>query len=411
MHETFRFARLEEVPDVARLVRHSFIGRTQLQFEEYLRGGEYGGVETLWVGEAGGRLTAACQLLSFVQWVGGSRLPIMGLALVAVSPTHRRQRVAGRLVTAGMRQARERGDLASALFPFRVRFYEDLGYGLAGEAHQYLVPPERFPDAPERRRVSLVLTDEDFAAVRGIYDRWAAAENGQLERREGHWDRVWDGERAGVIFRSEAGEPEGYAVVRYRSDLPPADRLLEVEERAWLTPAARRGIYAWLGSLGDQWSLAAYRAHPDEGFADLVREPRLPPDSQPGWGLWFPSATLLAGPMFRLLDVRAAWAVRRVAQEAALTVRFEVQDEQLPENSGSWRLRLERGGVEVERSDTGGVDITMRLPVRVLSRIFIGAFLPSSAVEAGLAVADPPGALQALDTALRLRRPWTFDRV
>jgi predicted acetyltransferase len=411
MTEQFRFARADEVPDIARLVRHSFIGRTQAEFEENLRDGPLGGLETVWVGEAGGRLSSACLLLRFMQWVGGSRLPLMGLGLVAVSPAHRRQRVAGRLVTSGMRQARERGDLATALYPFRIRFYEDLGYGLAGEAHQYMLPPEQFPDAPERRQVSLVLDDADFADVRRVYERWASTETGQLERHAGHWQRVLEGERAGAVFRNQAGEAEGYAIVRYRSDLPSAQRFLEVEERAWLTPAARRGIYAWIASLSDQWRLVAYRAHPDEGFADVVREPRLPSDgAPPPWGLWFPAATLMGGPMFRLLDVPAAWAVRRVSPAAALTLRIQVQDAQIPENDGSWRLRLENGGVEVERSDSGGVDVTLRLSVRVLSRIFIGALAPSAAVEAGQAEADRAELLPALDDALRLRRPWTFDR-
>jgi predicted acetyltransferase len=367
-------------------------------------------VEALWVGEQDGHPHAACHLLRFHQWVSGTRLPMMGLAAVSVSPAHRRQRVAGRLVATGLRRARELGDVVSALFPFRVGFYGDLGYGLAGEAHQYMVPPGWFPDAPERLNVHLVRSDEDRAALRSVYDRWAAGENGQLERHDGHWRKVWEGERAGFVFRSAEGAAEGYALVRYRSDLPPAERFLEVEERAWLTPAARRGIYAWLASLGDQWRMIAYRAHPEEGFGEVIREPRLPLGEQPGWGLWFPAATVMAGPMFRLLDAPAAWAMRRVDPEAALTMEIAVRDPELPENEGPWRLRFEQGGVEVERSAGGGVDISLRLPMRILSSIFIGALAPSVAVAAGLATADRPEWLPRLDAALRLRRPWTFDR-
>jgi predicted acetyltransferase len=411
MSESFRIAREEDVPDTARLVGHSFIGRPPEYFQEVLRSGPWGGVEILWVGEERGRLTSACQLISFQQWVGGACLPMMGLAAVAVSPSHRRRRVAGRLVTSGLRYARERGDLVSALYPFRIRFYEELGYGLAGEAHQYLLPPEQFPDSAERLRIELVRGGDDRQVIRALYDRWAPTQNGQLMRHDGHWKRLWEGERAGVVYRSEGGVPEGYAVVRYRSDLAPAERFLDVEERVWLTPAARRGIYAWLASLGDQWRLLAYRAHPEEGFAEIVREPRLPlAGGPPHWGLWFPSATLMVGPMFRLLDVGRAWEQRRVEPSATTTLGLEVQDEQIPENAGSWRLRLEDGRVGVERSGGAGVDVSLRLPVRVLSRLFIGALTPTVAVDAGLAETDRPDRLAALDAALRLPRPWTFDR-
>lgn len=410
--ETFRFAREDEIPEIARLVGHSFVGRTQEQLEEALGSGPFGGVEILWIGEEDGLPTSACHLIRFHQWVGGARLPMMGLALVTVSPTHRRRRVAGRLVASGLRQARERGDVVSALYPFRIRFYEDLGYGLAGEAHQYLLPPDHFPDSPERLRVTLARGADDLAAVRALYDRWAPTQSGQLDRHghDGLWKRALDGERAAVVYRGEGGEPEGYAVVRYRSDLPPQERFLEVDERVWLTSAARRGLHAWLGSLGDQWPRVAYRAHPEEGFGGLVREPRLPLGSAPGWGLWFPSATLLAGPMFRLLDVTAAWGARSVAPDARLTLGLEVRDPQLPENDGPWRLRLEDGRVAVESGRGGGADVSLRLSVSALSRLFVGALAPSAAVDAGLAEADRPERLAALDAALRLPRPWTFDR-
>ncbi|MBA4156862.1 MAG: GNAT family N-acetyltransferase [Gemmatimonadetes bacterium] len=411
MSETFRVADAGEIPELARLVGHSFVGRSQERLEEALAKGPYGRAETLWVGEEDDLPTSVCHLLRLVQWVGGVQIPTMGLAMVAVSPTHRRRGVARRLVASGLRHARERGDLASALYPFRISFYEGLGYGLAGEAHQYRLPPEALPDAPERVGVRLAESAADRRALRDVYDRWVQGENGQLDRDDGEWSKVLEEEgRAAALYRGESGEPEGYAIIRYRVDLPPAERFLEVEERAWLTPAARRGIYAWLGSLGDQWRQIAYRAHPDEGFGDAVREPRLPPGSAPGWGLWFPSATLLAGPMFRLLDVPAAWAARRVAEDAALTISLEVSDEQIPENNGAWRLRLEQGRVEVVRSATQPADATLRTPVRSLSRIYIGALTPSAAVEAGAAEIDRADVLPRLDAALRLRRPWTFDR-
>ena len=409
MSETFRPAHPEELPQIARLVRHSFIGRSQTDAEAMLGAGAHGGTEALWVGEEAGTIVAACHLLPLQQWIGGQLLPVMGLAAVAVAPTHRRRGVAGRLVTAGLRRARERGDLGSALYPFRVGFYEQLGYGLAGEAHQFRLPPAAFLDAPERAGVRLVENNADHQAVREVYSTWSRGQNGQLERTPRSWKEVWEGERAGVLYRGTVGQAEGYAIVRYRSDLPPAERFLEVEERAWLSPAGQRAIYAWLGSLGDQWREILYRAHPEEGFAERIAEPRLPIGSAPGWQLWFPAATLLRGPMFRLLDLRA-WKDRPVDPEEALTVHVRVIDKQLPENSGSWRLRMTNGAVEIEQGSGGSADATCSLEISTLSRLFIGDLTPSAALAAGRIEIDAPQLLPRLDRALRIRRPWTFDR-
>ncbi|HEX5724957.1 MAG TPA: GNAT family N-acetyltransferase [Longimicrobiaceae bacterium] len=415
MSETFRPARPDEVDEVARLEMHSFPSptRTQKTWEEWLQNGPHGGLEALWVAEEDGRLVGACQLLWLRQWIGGEPLRVMGLAAVAIAPTHRRRGLAGRMLVAGFEHARERGDVASALYPFRASFYEELGYGLAGEAHQYQLPPSLLPDDKQGRlRVLMVDGEADEAAMHAVYREAARVhQTGQLERTPRSWKSVWGREdQAAVLYRGEGGKPEGYAIVRYRADLPVDRRFLEVEERVWLTIGAQRGIYAWLSTLGDQWRELVYRAHPEEGFGDRISEPRLPLLANPGWGLWFPSATLLRGPMFRLLDVCEALRARNVVGDVELTLVLEVDDEHIPENRGPWRVRVAHGRMEVEPHTGGAADARLRLPVDTLSRIYIGALAPWQAVAGGLAEIDRPELIRTLDHALLVPKPWTFDR-
>ncbi|MBW3627913.1 MAG: GNAT family N-acetyltransferase [Gemmatimonadetes bacterium] len=410
MSETFRAAREDEIKAVAQLVAHSFVARSASQHEDSLRKGPWGGVETLWVAEEGGRLIGACQLLPLKQWIGGATLPVMGLGTVTVAPTHRRRGLAARLIKSAMAEARARGDLATALYPFRVSFYERLGYGRAGEAHQYRVPPEVIPDAPERSGVKLMEDETDAAAIRGIYERWVRGQSGQLERTDEAWARILaPDERAAVLYRNDAGEAEGYAIVRYRADIPLEERYLEVQERAWLTSRARRGLYAWLGTLGDQWRILIYRAHVNERFGDRIEEPRIPPGSEPGWNLWFPSAVLLRGPMFRLLDLPGAFRARPRFGRGSLTVDLEVEDQHIGENAGHWRLHLEEGKPSIERAQPGGADVTVKVSIDILSRMFIGALTPSEAVDQSAIWIEGLDMLPALNAAFSLPRPWTFD--
>jgi predicted acetyltransferase len=410
----FRQAAPDDVPAMAALAAHSFpgAGRSEAEWAESLTEGPHGGIETLWVGEDHGDVVAGCRLHAFRQWIGGTALPVMGLGLVAISPTHRRRGLAGRMVEAGFRHALERGDVASALYPFRISFYERAGYGLAGVAHQYQIAPGQLPDDPaERMRVHRVRTPADEADMRAVYAAAAARETGQMERTERSWRVAWgDPEQAAVVYRTDAGEPQGYAVVQYRTDLPPERRFLEVDEQAWLTPAARRGIYAWLASLGDQWRELAYRAHPEEGFETVLAEPRLPQGAVPGWGLWFPSATRILGPMFRILSVPGAFALRTAVPDVETTVVMELEDGQIEENRGPWRLRVAEGRIEAEPYAGGNTEVTLRTRVSVLSRIFIGATTATAAVAQGAATADRPERLGALDAALRVPAPWTFEQ-
>lgn len=413
MAETFRLGRIEDAAPAARLITHSFVGRSAAEMEEHLVRGPWSGVESLWLAEEDGRLVAACQLHPLRQWIGGVAMAVAGVGTVAVAPTHRRRGLAGRMLAAGLQRAHERGDVATALYPFRAAYYAQLGYALVGEARQYRLAPYALPDAPEERaRVRLVEGEEGERAMKAVYAAAARRENGHLERTDRSWLRVWNGEpeQAAVVYYGESGDAEAYAIVRYRTDLPPAARFLDVEERMWLTDAGQRALYGWLASLGDQWRELVYRAHPDELFDQRIAEPRLPAESAPGWRLWFPAATLMRGPMFRLLDVPGALHRRTLEPAEPVALRVEVRDALLPQNRGPWRVRMAEGGCEVEAHEAGAADGTLAADIGTISRLYIGDLAVGDAVRLGLATLDRPELAARLDAALRLPRPWMFDR-
>ncbi|CAN5777855.1 enhanced intracellular survival protein Eis [soil metagenome] len=408
----YRFAREDETGDLGRLIAHSFPGpaRPPGFWKAQLGRPVYGGgAETLFVGTDAGRPVAALQLHPLHQWVGGEALPTAGVGTVAVAPTHRRRRIGAELMLAALRAARARGDIASALYPFRTSFYGNLGYGQAGAALQYQVPPGALPDSPERRRIELLEDEQVRAEALDLYGQWARTQNGQLERTARMWQATCAAPDTALVgYRSEEGALEGYAFVVYRTDLPLRDRFLEVDELVWTTPRARHGLYAWLASLGDQWQQLLIRALPSQHLGDWIREPRLPAGAAPLWRLWAPAATLMLGPMFRLLDVRAAWERRRIVAGPSMTVAMEVSDAQFPGNSGLVRLGLDGGRVSV-LSD-GQADLTLRLDVSTLSRLYAGSLTPTAALSADLLECDRRERLTSLDTALALPEPWTFDR-
>ena len=408
----YRLAAPDDIPAAGRLAAHSFpaLERSPDWWHDRLLDPVYGGgADTLLIGCDTAGMAAACQIHPLRQWIAGEAMPMTGVGTVAISPAHRKRGRAAELVTAALREGRARGDIASALFPFRVSFYRRLGYGLAGEALQYQVPAGTLPDSAERQRVELLEDDDTRSEALALYNAWAAGQSGQLHRGMRLWQQTTaDAGRALFGYRSHRGELEGYALVIYRTDLPPQRRFLEVDEIVWTTPAARAGLYAWLGSLTDQWQQILLRALPSDRLSDWLREPRLPHDSAPPWRLWAPSATLMSGPMFRLLDVRAAFEGRRVEPSPPIAVAIEVMDAMFEENCGSWRIVLDAGRAFVER--TGALDLSLRMDISTLSRIFIGALPPTAALRAGLLECDHVELLSLLDAALALPEPWTFDR-
>lgn len=415
----YRFAEPADIPALASLAAHSFPGahRTREWWTGQLLSPVYGGGPAItYLAEHDGWPVAMLQAHPLRQWVAGRLLDVTGIGTVAISPTHRRHGIAASLMGGALRAGRDRGDVASALYPFRASFYRRLGYGEAGQVLQYRVPPATLPDTAERVRVELIEDPAGRAVVLTMYNEWAATQTGQLERGPTVWRHMCETPgRVLVACRSEdvrADTVDGYALVTYRNDLPVEDRYLEVDELVWTKPSARRALYGWLASLGDQWQQLLLRALPSQRLGDWLSEPRLPAGSAPGWSLWAPAATLLNGPMFRLLDVGAAFAGRAVAPSEPAVLRVELEDTQIEENAGGWTLALESDALLVERTNPrarGSVPI-LRTDVSTLSRIYVGAITSTAAVDAGLAECDRPELLAPFDTALALPEPWTFDR-
>jgi predicted acetyltransferase len=408
----YRFARAEDLPTAAQLVTHSFPGtqRPAAWHEAQLRDPIYGGgAETLFLGESEGRLIAALQLHPLRQWIGGDLYRVAGIGTVTISPTHRRRGLAAELMTHALRAAYARGDAASALYPFRTAFYAKLGYGVAGSVLQYQVPPQTLPDAPERARVELLDTDGVRAQALELYNRWAPLQTGQLERGDRLWAELCNAPDTALVgYRDEQGKLDGYALVHYRTDLPRGTRFLDVLEVVWLTNDARRGLYAWLASLGDQWEQLMLRALPSHDLGEWISEPRLPPNSAAPWRLWAPAATMLLGLMFRLVNIESAFARRQVNATDPVAMQLEITDGQIPENDGSWLLELSAGRARVRRGGTA--PHALRMDIATLSRLFIGAISATRAYEAGVLTCDRGAVLRALDRALALPEPWTFDR-
>lgn len=86
----------------------------------------------------------------------GKRLPCQGVAWVGASKSSRRRAgdergVASQVMDALLDKARERGEIVSALMPFRVSFYEHFGYGLVERQNVWSIPTRVLPADTESR--------------------------------------------------------------------------------------------------------------------------------------------------------------------------------------------------------------------------------------------------------------------
>ena len=231
-------------------------------------------------GEAIGTTTS----LSLTMWVRGAPLPCQGVAFVGTVKTHRRgatasgQRgVASQLMDHTIRRARERGEVVSALMPFRASFYEHFGYGLVERRHEWTVPLSILPTGDFDGFHFARPNDQDLGAVLACRQRMVERGQCDIERTREAWDAYYKtpvGEFFEVVDRGEGDAVRGYVV--FNNEKVDGRTYLRVEDQAYDSPDALRRQFHFLASLKDQYSGAILTLPRDVPLNLMLRESQLP---------------------------------------------------------------------------------------------------------------------------------------
>jgi len=352
---TIRRATEADIQDLAALWALAFPGeRSAEDRARALRaGGSWGGVENCWVAMSEGRVDGAFQALPLVMHLLGRPVPTLGVAAVAVAPHARRRGLGAHLCRSALRIGRDRGDLLAALYPFRTDFYARLGFALAGELHRYRFPPEALPAFDGVHRVHV--SDDPLTSLPPLYDTLLPSAHGLVKRSPKRWKAIVAAsplafEIHGRGGANPEGSPSGYLLGSVRKLPRGAGREFRVTEFLAADPDSYRAGLGWLSAQRDAWRQVTLDALPGEQFHRLLAHPQLAGTSN-ARVLWFPSATILRGPMVRILDTGGLLELLQPDRGTVL----DLEDPEVPENRGRWEVATD-GSAGVRRTGEPGPD-------------------------------------------------------
>jgi predicted acetyltransferase len=329
--------------------------------------------------------------------IPGGPLPVSGVTVVGVLPTHRRRGVLRELMRAQLDAVNQRGEPVAILWASEGSIYPRFGYGLASlsgdieihRAHSAYARPLEWGG-----QARLVPLDEAVEAVQEVYDRVAAGTPGMLSRTREWWEarllsdpewrRSGRGEKACAVLELD-GRPEAYALYRvnfgFEGNL--STGVTEVAEAVGATPAATAAVWRFLFDVDWMERVKAELLPLDHPLLHLVAEPnRL--RFRVGDGLWV-----------RLVDVGAALAARSYAGDGDLVLA--VADAFCPWNDARFTLD---GSKTTAPADLG-------LDVDALGSAYLGGFSVGQLARAGRVEELTPGALERADALFRSgRAPW-----
>ncbi|MFM9956477.1 MAG: enhanced intracellular survival protein Eis [Phycisphaerales bacterium] len=381
----------DDIPAIARLLNLAFTSPTDQIEPTFLRvvGMDQVRVARAESAPADAPPEACLARLPMGQYFGGKSVPMLGIAAVAVAPEARGKGLGLSLMRETVREMRREGVALSCLYPSTQALYRQVGYEQAGHRFRYELDLARL-GVTERALTVRPLTDADEPAVRACQRRFAAMNDGMLDRCELLWKRTrsWRGSTStGWIFaQSDTAEPEGLVLLRQTMDAASFRIDLSLTDLAFTTARAGRRVLGFLADFGSMARGVEFFAGPVHPIVHLMPQQVFKSEFKFHW-------------MLRLIDAPAAMTARGWPAGTRAEVSLQINDDLLPENHGVWRLRIADGHASLERTDTAP---ECELDIRALACFYAG-FLSvpqarlvgivggSDKALAQLASAFPPG--------------------
>jgi len=390
-----------EFRDTVNVISHYFGSESDLEdAERFARMLEVERVHAIWEGD---RPVAGAGAYSFgISTPGDATIPVAGITIVGVLPTHRRRGMLRALMREQLADARARGDVAGYLWASEAKIYGRFGYGLASRTASFTLPTEHtsFAEPFEPRgTVRLVDLGEALRVFPALYDRAVSQRAGMIARSPVWWEmrRLTDhptqrqgGPRQLALLELD-GEPAGYAIYKVTQDWRggPSNGHVDVLEAVTPTPEATRELWRWLLDFDWTSEFKADRLPLDHPLYLLLAEPRRA------------RLTVSDGVWLRLIDIPAALAARSFAAGGDVVV--ELADAFLPENAGRWRI----GRGAAERVDT---QAEIALDVAGLGSVYLGGFSFADLVRGSRAHELVEGAVERADALFRTgAEPWCAE--
>jgi len=274
--------------------------------------------------------------------VRGNLIPAGGLGMVAVDLTQKKRHVAKDIVEFFLAHYDERDYPMTTLWPFRVDFYHQMGFGLGSTMHQYRVPPAALPRGDTKEHVRF-LTSHDVPALDDCYRRCFESRNGMLNHNEGRWHNRFEfSEKLKFVGCEIDGRLDGYLVFRFKKPDNPAsfmDNEMVVTEFFYHTPQALSELLTFLHSQLDQVGRILLETPEDELYF-LMSDPTFGSGGEIA-PTYHESRMTGVGIMYRVMDLPRL--IENLAQpcfgDEAVTIKINLTDSFFPHNASGQDYR------------------------------------------------------------------------
>jgi predicted acetyltransferase len=320
-----------------------------------------------------GALAGGLATIPMGQWWGRQRVPMVGLAAVGIAPEYRGSGAAIALLQNTLQELHANHVSLSALYPATQRLYRKAGYEQGGTFCTWSIATEAI-QIQERLLPWRSVMPSDPTIFHALYQQQAIRHNGNLDRHSAIWQEIVKaGDREGLyayILGTE-GDPQGYVIFSQH----PSEEGSTLRLRDWvvLSSAASRNFWTFLADHRSTIAQVRWRSAAIDPLTLLLPEQPVQVKRVERW-------------MLRIVHVKGALEKRGYPLNLEAELHLNIQDDLLPENSGTIILSVAQGRGKVSQGGRGD----LKLDIRGLAPLYSGLFSPTQLQTAGHLDAPEP---------------------
>lgn len=329
---------------------------------------------------------------------GGSAVPVAGVWMVTVEPTHRRRGVLTTMMRRQLTDLAAGGEAVAALWATEASVYQRFGYGIAAwrQPIEVDLSSARFTPHAEKlvarssARLRLLTLPEALPHLVAVHDDLRRTRPGTLARDDRRWRFLLGGgdglPPAEIVVAVGPDGPTGYAAYRIRHGQPALvpTGVVAVQEVSATDPATHAQLWRYLLDLHLMSTLTCDSRPVPDPLTHLLRDHRRL-HARVDEALWV-----------RVVDLPRALGSRTFS--APLSTVLDVTDDHVPTSSGRWHVTVAAaGGTAVARRTDAPPDLSM--DISDLGAAHLGATSLQVLAQAGRVVEHTPGSVAGASAA------------
>ena len=316
-------------------------------------------------------LVAGAGIIPFDIRMRSQDFKMYGVGGVASKPEYRNRGIIREIMIKIFKDMQDDNIPLSVLYPFKLSFYEMLGYKLVDEhfTYEFNISDILYKETDYHMKEVERINDD----IRSVYERAILNFDYIAKRPEiQYWRRLYKNNYKFICYNRNL--PVGYVIINFPNWEPKwlkhPEKTILILEAFWLDQSAKQTIFNFLWGHRDQRKYVAGSFSAYENIIDLLKTPRIK------------SRYITDNSLLRIIDIKNVLKNLKYPCDN-FSIIFHINDTYCPWNNGFFTLTSKEKEINVEFKESSEVSADIEINIGYFAQLVAGFRTVTDLLEFG----------------------------